>query len=123
LLENDEAAQLQLGHEGVAAKSNGVNFISFPIPDRGVPASTPAASSLLETIVGALEEGRTVAVHCRQGIGRSGLIAAGALISAGVRVEKAIDIVSGARGIRVPETPAQIQWLQHLPSGQAVTSN
>lgn len=60
-----------------------MDFISFPIPDGGVPASIPAALSLLRRIIGALEEGKTVAVHCRQGIGRSGLIAAGALMSSG----------------------------------------
>lgn len=117
LLENEEAAQLQLDREGVAAQSKGMDFISFPIPDRGVPESVPAALSLLETIVGALEKGRGVAVHCRQGIGRSGMIAIGALMGAGMGAEQAIEMVSAARGIAVPETPAQLEWLQHLPSG------
>jgi len=123
LLENEEATQLELVREGDVAKSKGIQFISFPIPDRGVPASTPAALSLLRKIVDALEEGKNVAVHCRQGIGRAGSIAAGVLVTFGMGVEKAIEVVSTARGQTVPETPAQLEWIHHLPSERlAVTS-
>jgi len=116
LLEEEEAAQLELALEGQAAASNGVRFVSFPIPDRGVPASTPRAVALLKDMVGALEDGKNVAVHCRQGIGRSGLIAAGVLVTAGVGVDQAIEVVSAARGQVIPETAAQRRWLHRLPS-------
>jgi protein-tyrosine phosphatase len=122
LLESEEASQLQLAHEGDAAESKGIHFISFPIPDRGVPASMSAVRSLLREIVGALDQGKNVAVHCRQGIGRSGLIAAGALMSSGLGTEKAIEVVSSARGVTVPETPAQLEWLHHLPSERPVVT-
>jgi len=108
---------LELAQEGPAAESKSIHFISFPIPDRGVPASTRDALALLSSIAAALEEGKNVAVHCRQGIGRSGLIAAGVLVASGMGVEEAIDVVSAARGQTIPETSAQIQWLKHLPSG------
>jgi protein-tyrosine phosphatase len=65
LLETDEADQFELGHEGDVAESEGVRFISFPIPDRGVPSSTQEALSLFSTIAAALGEGKNVAVHCR----------------------------------------------------------
>src|SRR6267142_4563107 len=55
LLENEEAAQLDLAREGQFAKSEGIEFISFPIPDRGVPESMPGALMLLRKIAGALE--------------------------------------------------------------------
>jgi protein-tyrosine phosphatase len=122
LLERDEAAQLGLLEEPKAAEANGIRFISFPIPDRGVPASKTAAISLLTGIADALEEGKNVAVHCRQGIGRSGLIAAGVLATSGVSPEQAIKIVSSARGLAVPETPDQRQWLQQLPSRTSVAT-
>jgi len=111
LLEKDEATQFELGHEGDVAKLNSVRFISFPIPDRGVPASTREALSLFATIATTLEQGKNVAVHCRQGIGRSGLIAAGVLLTSGINVDKALEVVSAARGEAVPETPVQLQWL------------
>jgi hypothetical protein len=31
-------------------------------------------------------------------------------------VDKAIEVVSAARGEAVPETPVQLQWIKHLPS-------
>jgi len=123
LLENDEAAQLELGEEAEVATSNNIRFISFPIPDRGVPASTPGALQLLKNIVQALEQGRNVAVHCRQGLGRSALIAAGALVTSGMSPQKAIDIVSAARGEKVPETPAQLQWIHELPAERPVLTS
>ena len=114
LLEEEEAAQLDLVNEQRAAAANGVRFVSFPIPDRGVPASTQAAVAVLRDIVRALESGKSVAVHCRQGIGRSGLVAAGALVTAGMSADRAIEAVSAARGITVPETPSQRRWIQQL---------
>lgn len=120
LLEEDEAAQLGLAGEAKAVEANGLRFISFPIPDRGVPASTPAAVSLMASIAAALEEGKNVAVHCRQGIGRSGLIAAGILMSSGLSPEQAIQVVSSARGLAIPETPEQHLWAQQLPAGLPV---
>ena len=116
LLEADEAAQLDLVDEAKAAGANGIRFISFPIPDRGVPASAPAAVSLIAAISDALESGQNVAVHCRQGVGRLGLIAAGDLASAGIDPERAIEVVSSARGQTVPETSDQRLWVQQLPS-------
>jgi len=123
LLEDEEAAQLELVQEGDVAKSKGIQFVSFPIPDRGVPASIQAALSLLRRIANALEEGKNVAIHCRQGIGRSGSIAAGVLVTSGIEVEKAIKTVSAARGQTVPETPAQVQWIHHLPSERLVVTS
>jgi protein-tyrosine phosphatase len=123
LLEKDESAQLELSHEGDVANLKGVQFISFPIPDRGVPVSTRDALSLLTKIATALEEGKKVAVHCRQGIGRSGVIAAGLLVTSGMGVDKAIEVVSTARGLTIPETPTQLQWLKHLPSEHLVPAS
>jgi protein-tyrosine phosphatase len=119
LLEEDEAGQLDLLGEAQAMGANGIRFISFPIPDLGVPVSAPAASSLITAISDALEAGDNVAVHCRQGLGRSGMIAAGVLASAGVDPERAIEIVSAARGEIVPETPGQRSWVQRQ-AGRAV---
>jgi len=47
-------------------------------------------------------------------VGRSGLIAAGALVTAGMSADKAIEVVSAARGHAVPETAAQDQWIRRL---------
>ena len=123
LLENQEAEQLDLLTERQAAERNGIQFISFPIPDRGLPASTPAALSLLSDIASALEQGKNVAVHCRQSIGRAGLIAAGVLIASGLTPDRALEAVISARGVTVPETSEQREWTRNLPSSQSVASN
>jgi protein-tyrosine phosphatase len=120
LLEDDEASQLELSDEDATARSRGIRFISFPIPDRSVPASLPDAVGLIREIAKALREGRNVAVHCRQGVGRSGMIASGVLVVSGAEPRKAIEAVSAARGQNVPETPAQLRWIQSLPTEQLV---
>ena len=97
-----------------AAEASGIRFISFPIPDRGVPASGAAAATLIAVTSDALEAGKNVAVHCRQGIGRSGLIAAVVLVNSGLDPEQAIRVVSSARGVAVPETADQRLFIQRL---------
>lgn len=120
LLEDDEASQLDLADEGIMAMSKDIRFISFPIPDRGVPASLRNAVRLLREIAKALGEGKNVAVHCRQGVGRSGMIASGVLVVSGAGPGKAIEAVSAARGQKVPETPMQAQWIRNLPTEHLV---
>jgi protein-tyrosine phosphatase len=122
LLEDDEAVQLGLVDERHAAESHAVVFLSFPIPDRGVPASTEAAIEVIGRIASELKAGHNVAVHCRQSIGRSGLIAAGVLVNSGIHAEPAMETVSSARGISVPETLEQRRWIEELPSRVPVTN-
>jgi protein-tyrosine phosphatase len=123
LLENDEAAQLDLIGECRAAEHNSMTFISFPIPDCGVPASFGDAASLMTRISAQLDAGKNVAVHCRQGVGRSGMIAAGVLVTSGASPEEAMQTVSSARGAEVPETLEQRRWMQQLPSRLAVAKS
>jgi hypothetical protein len=84
---------------------------AFPIPDRGVPASNEAVARLVGEIVDALDRGRVVAVHCRQSIGRAGLIAGAVLVTGGLDPASALRTISAARGVEVPETNEQREWL------------
>jgi hypothetical protein len=118
LLESSEEAQLQLEQERELSERSGLEFFSFPIPDRGVPAANGNATALLSRIRKELSAGKNVAVHCRQGIGRSGLITAGVLIMSGLPVEKAIRAVSDARGLPIPETRVQSDWLHRLEANR-----
>jgi protein-tyrosine phosphatase len=52
-----------------------------------------------------------VILHCRAGIGRSGLVAACLLVMKGVSPEEAVKKVSAARGVSVPETKEQRNWI------------
>lgn len=121
LLEAEEAAQLVLADEAAAAAASGVAFRAFPIPDRGVPTSNELVAELAGEILDALEEGKSVAVHCRQGIGRSGLIVGGVLVAAGKEPVTALKTVADARGLEVPETEEQRQWLKDFAAWFAAT--
>ena len=111
LLEPDEEVELDLTGESASSAASGLDFRSFPIPDRGVPNSRTAVAQLVEQILDALNAGKNVALHCRQGIGRSAMIAAAALISDGQDAETAIRTVRQSRGLEVPETRAQRRWI------------
>ena len=81
LLTPEEEEEFELEREAAAGAAHEVRLLSFPIPDRGVPASRIGFRDLVSAIVRELSIGRRVAVHCRQGIGRAGLVAVGVLIA------------------------------------------
>jgi protein-tyrosine phosphatase len=111
LLTHDEIAELNLTGEEESCRRVGIQFLSFPIDDREVPASKSTVASLMTTLAENLRSGKNVAIHCRQGIGRAALMAACLLVALGVDPEAAIQRVSAARGCPVPETPEQRQWI------------
>lgn len=115
LLTEEEGEQLDLTQEEMLAAQNGIGFTSFPIPDRGVPESQAAAHALFRFLCARLDAGQNVAVHCRQGIGRSSLVAAGVLCTSGLTPDEALRVVSQAREIPVPETVPQREWVEALP--------
>jgi protein-tyrosine phosphatase len=98
LLMPDESLELDLEKEAEACKHQGIEFVSFGIPDRNVPASRLEACNLLQRLHGFLVAGRGVAIHCRQGIGRSGLMAGCLLILSGTKPEDAVAKKFRARG-------------------------
>ena len=121
LLEPGEEAEFALAGESASSAASGLEFRSFPIPDRSVPNSPEAVAQLASQIVNALHAGKNVALHCRQGIGRSALIAAAALISGGQDAETALKTIRRSRGLDVPETNAQRQWISDFSSWLADT--
>jgi protein-tyrosine phosphatase len=116
LLEPSEETELDLGREATSAAANGLAFRSFPIPDRSVPSSREAVGKLVADLSNALEAGDNIGFHCRQGIGRSGLMTAATLIAAGEDVDTALRKVTRARGLTVPETDEQRRWISAFAS-------
>jgi len=55
--------------------------------------------------------GKHVAIHCRAGIGRTGIIAGAVLLKTGKTAKEAFALISDARGVRVPDTEEQEKWL------------
>jgi protein-tyrosine phosphatase len=111
LLEPSEEEELDLGREAAVATDSGLEFLSFPIPDRGIPRTMETAAELITRLTNALRVGKNVAVHCRQSIGRSAMITAATLIAGGQDVDTALNTIARARGYEVPETHEQRQWI------------
>lgn len=121
LIESAEERDLELEHEAMLCRAAGIEFISFPIRDRGVPSSPDATASLIDWVVSDLRRGLGVAIHCRLGIGRSGLVAACVLHMLGHRDETLFPILSRARGLPVPDTDAQVAWVRRFARASSPT--
>lgn len=119
LLEPHEVEEFGLSQEAQAAASADVEFISFPIPDQGIPHSFEAAQALLIELTEKLESGMNLAIHCRQSIGRSGLLAVSLLVSSGITLQSALNTASAVRNRKIPETSAQLNWLLHLDTSNS----
>lgn len=111
LLETEEIEDLALQLEAPLCLRNGIEFLSFPIPDRGVPDDVSGAFRFASDL-GRL--GKTIAVHCRANIGRSSIMAAAILVSRGVGADAALTAISAARRTQVPDTDAQREWVLSL---------
>jgi protein-tyrosine phosphatase len=111
MLEEDEAVELGLQHEGDAAQRSGVVFVNFPIVDRSVPDKLKF-EQFLERLEGFLKAGKRVGVHCRACIGRASVTTASLLIRSGISPEDVWLQISSVRGYPVPDTFEQREWVE-----------
>ena len=116
LLMPDETTEFEVGEEDKFCRLNRIQFISLPIPDRSVPRSREELLKLVKRLDEEMADGKTVGIHCRQGIGRSGLLAACLLVSTGLSPEAAFKRLIEARGHPIPETSEQRQWVEGFAS-------
>jgi protein-tyrosine phosphatase len=114
LLTGSEVAELGLERERETCEAAGLRFFAFPIEDRQVPPNDTSTLELVRALHSELVGGRSVAIHCRMGIGRASLIAASVLRLLGVGGEEALRKISTARGLKVPDTDQQRQWILDL---------
>lgn len=110
LLEIDEQSELSLNAERLVCAEIGLTFTSFPIPDRDIP-ELGDFQSLVSGLAEELGNGTSIGVHCRAGIGRSGLVTCCILKIIGLDSPTAIRLVSEARGLAVPDTQSQIDFI------------
>ena len=115
LLESQEQYELGLRQQPVYCANYDITYIHFPIPDRGLP-STPKALELAKQLWQRIDEGEHVVIHCRAGIGRTGIIAGAVLVANGIKPPQALQLISEARSVKVPDTDEQEAWLLNLPN-------
>ena len=93
----------------------GVTVLRHPMPDGHPPASIVE----MEEILGEIRDGRrdgNVAVACMGGVGRTGTVAACALLEAGLSPRSAIATVRAVRHPSAVETAAQEQFVAAFAS-------
>ena len=69
----------------------------LPITDGGVPTDPDAFRALVMTVLGHAHAGKNVVIHCRAGLGRTGLLAAACLVAVGIQPDDAIGVVRATR--------------------------
>ena len=111
LLTTHEISDLGLTDESEFAAKLGIGFIHYPIPDYDVPVCATTFRDLIHELSHLLLSGKSIGIHCRQGIGRSSLLAACLLSYFNVSVDEAFRQIRAARRTSVPDTAEQRQWV------------
>jgi protein-tyrosine phosphatase len=114
MLTSVEAVELKLDGEAEAAKAAGLSFENVPIADRGVPERAHPFVRAARRAAEELKRGRSVAVHCRMGIGRSSMFAAATMIRLGTEPAVAWAWIAQARGRPVPDVLSQRTWIDTI---------
>lgn len=101
-------------HYQAACSSLGLQLLCYPIIEMSTPPDLPSfESSVIQPILTSLSLGQGVLVHCRGGIGRSGLVAACVLLRLGqvAGPRAAINLVRVMRDRRCVESRKQEDFI------------
>lgn len=112
LMEEHELAQIRISEIGEEVRRRHMEWHHAPIVDVSTPDATfEAAWSVLSARLRALvARGGRVLVHCRGGLGRSGMVVARLLVEDGMEAGEAMRAVRAVRPGAI-ETPAQERWV------------
>lgn len=112
-----EAEELPGGRAPYAAAvaATRMSWVHLPIRDFGTPDAEFERAWRELAVLARLAAGETWAIHCRAGLGRTGLIASRLLIEAGYLPEAAIARIRAEHAAGAVETQAQSDYLFNLP--------
>ncbi|MFX1706796.1 protein-tyrosine phosphatase family protein [Chitinophaga sp. CC14] len=111
LLEAHEIRELELKKEESYCVQHEITYVNFPVRDRGIPDSSLKTNSFITTLAAEIDAGHSVCIHCRMGIGRSSIIAGSILLLKGHSFKGLLEKIGAVRGLKVPDTIEQEQWL------------
>ncbi len=111
LVEDEELARWSDAELVERAAGFGLEIERHPMPDGAPPASTAEMDEILRSVADG-RESADVAVACMGGVGRTGTVAACALIAAGWEADAAIARVRELRHPMAVETEAQERFVQ-----------
>jgi protein-tyrosine phosphatase len=97
LIEAQELEQLQIPDLFERIQLHEMQSRWFPIQDFGTPTSISGLIELVKLILAAVKHGETVVIHCKGGLGRSGLVVAACLVALGYSPEEAFAQIRQAR--------------------------
>jgi protein-tyrosine phosphatase len=107
MLTDEEIVEVALLDEPLQCARNGIEFLRYPIPDHSAPPLNEKITAFIGELWQRVAAGKSIAIHCRAGLGRSSMIAACVLVSAGIDPISACEMIGAARGFTVPETDDQ----------------
>jgi protein-tyrosine phosphatase len=110
LMEQHEYERFGMSKMFERATFHNIEIVWFPIRDVSVPKSMEETVKLVNRLVADAHHGRTVVIHCRGGIGRTGLIAASCLVALGRAPDDAIQQIRALRP-RSVETREQEEFV------------
>jgi len=124
LMENEELLELGVQDLGERVRGLGMAWYFLPLSKTGVPGANfdRRWAALSPQIEAALGRKGKVLIHCRDGVSRTGFVAARVLVDLGCRPEDAINRVRGARpgAIESPEQQRHILSMRAPATGQLV---
>lgn len=102
LLERDQYVRdemKQLGVVDLLVKAKGIGLVTdwTALPADDVPIPVDRLFVLVERVITHARDGRIVVMHCRDGLGRTGLVAACCLVALGASVNEALDTLAEIR--------------------------
>lgn len=89
----------------------GAQVIHYPIKDVSVPASMSSFRMLIDDLFRRVTDGETVVVHCKGGLGRTGIVVAAVLVRMGHSARKATQMTRICRAGTI-QTTEQEQFVR-----------
>ncbi|CAM3716688.1 tyrosine-protein phosphatase [Parendozoicomonas haliclonae] len=112
-LPDEDMQALNVPELGKAVRDAGLDWFHLPIEDDAAPEQPffAAFETALPRLLKKISAGETIAIHCRGGAGRTGLIAAILMLESGIDIDRVIAKVQAVRPVALTP-PAQAAFLK-----------